>query len=254
MTAEKRATGVGEEACEVCGYEPSDYLAPLASAWVRRAAPERLSLCLTSLGRDDPGRRDSLRSLLAAGDLHGALHLVSEAADETREATAGRLREVRGTVQQVNVSPGGVPKAPVGGAKITRRGVVGDRQRDVRHHGHPWQALCLFSAERIAALKAEGHPIDFGSTGENLTLSGLDWSELRSGWRLLIGEIECELTLPTVPCSKNAPFFLQGDFRRMSYDRHPGWSRWYASVRREGRVEPRDAVSPGLDTGRPASS
>lgn len=243
---DRRQDRLFAEVCAPCGFDPADYLLASDVSWLRRAAPERLCLALESLGENGAARRGSLLAsldeLLAGGALHEAVHLVSDVAGEARAATAGRLVLVRGRVQQVNVSNGGVPKSPLPEAEVTRRGIVGDRQHDVRHHGHPWQALCLFSAERIDALAAEGHPISYGSTGENLTLSGIDWSELTTGWRLLIGEVECELTGPTVPCSKNAQFFLNGDFRRMSYDRHPGWSRWYASVRRPGRVAVGDAV------------
>ena len=35
--------------------------------------------------------------------------------------------------------------------------------------GDPGRAVCLFSMERILQLQKEGHPIDIGSTGENLT-------------------------------------------------------------------------------------
>jgi len=36
-------------------------------------------------------------------------------------------------------------------------------------------------AGRIEALQNEGHPIAFGSTGENLTVSGIDWQRVVPG-------------------------------------------------------------------------
>jgi MOSC domain-containing protein YiiM len=82
-------------------------------------------------------------------------------------------------VVQVNVNPeGGVPKLPVSEAFVGVYGVQGDLQRDVFFHGGPLRAVCLYSLELIEALQAEGHPITPGSTGENLTLSGLDWDWL----------------------------------------------------------------------------
>ena len=50
-----------------------------------------------------------------------------------------------------------------------------DRQRNPRIHGGLERAICLFSLEVIEALQAEGHPIVPGSTGENVTLAGLNW-------------------------------------------------------------------------------
>ena len=82
-------------------------------------------------------------------------------------ATAGR-------VLQINVSNGGVPKLPVEAVDVGERGITIDSQADRKHHGHPEQALCLFAIEQIRVLQEEGHPIDAGSTGENITTEGLD--------------------------------------------------------------------------------
>ena len=80
---------------------------------------------------------------------------------------------------QINISDGGVPKLPVGHAVIDFSGAQGDRQRNLKHHGGPDRALCLFSLERILALQQEGHAIVPGATGENLTVVGLDWNTAR---------------------------------------------------------------------------
>lgn len=147
-----------------------------------------------------------------------------------------------GTVAQVNVSDGGVPKAPVAEAEVTARGLVGDRQEARQHHGRPWQALCLWSVEVIEALQGEGHPIAPGSAGENLTLAGIDWSTLRPGTRLQMGDVVAEVSAWAQPCQKNARWFADRDFRRMDHDRHPGWSRAYAWVRTPGRIRAGDPV------------
>ena len=91
---------------------------------------------------------------------------------------------------QISVNPkGGVPKFAVPNAEITTEGVVGDKQRDRRFHGGPERAVCLYSLEVIQSLQAEGHPIAPGTTGENLTISGLDWNFVVPGVRLQIGEV-----------------------------------------------------------------
>lgn len=120
----------------------------------------------------------------------------------------------------------------------------GDAHNDTIHHGGPDQALCLYSLDVIEALQKEGHPIGPGFTGENLTISGLDWAALGRGTRLAIGdEVVAELTWPATPCSKNAPWFLERDFRRMDHGRHPGWARWYARVLAPGSIRAGDAVT-----------
>lgn len=148
-----------------------------------------------------------------------------------------------GRVHQINTSEGGVPKLPVDMAVVDLSGVVGDMQADRVHHGSPDQALCLFSLEVIEAFQAEGHPIGPGSTGENITVSGLDWSEVSPRRRLTIGEIEIEVTHYATPCSKNARWFIDGRFDRMYVRRHPGESRVYARVLEGGLVRTGDPVA-----------
>ncbi len=147
------------------------------------------------------------------------------------------------TIHQVNVSNGGVPKRPIAGAYVSSGGVAGDAQADLVHHGGPLQAVCLFSLEVIEGLRAEGHPIQAGYAGENLTVSGLEWDQVVPGVRLKIGsDLELEITDYTSPCSKNAAWFKDRDFTRVSQTKHPGESRVYARVVSEGHVTVGDEV------------
>jgi len=149
----------------------------------------------------------------------------------------------KGSIHQINVSNGGVPKRAVPEGRVTIQGIIGDRQRSRDIHGGPDRAVCLFSFETIQALQREGHAIEPGSSGENLTISGLHWQELKPGERLKIGErVRLEITSYTSPCQHNARWFQDGDFTRISQKLHPGWSRLYARVLSEGTVRPGDAV------------
>ncbi len=85
-------------------------------------------------------------------------------------------------------------------------------------------------------LAAEGHPIEAGSAGENITIRGVDWSSMRGGAIIDIGSVRCQLSAPATPCSKNRRWFRDGDIGHMDHDLHPGWSRWYASVLRPGSI------------------
>jgi len=235
--------------CPECGFLAEEY-----NSFGRKGLPEvlevRLELALAGAeGHDPAATRARLAELLSgdeAGGLHEAHHFVSALSRETAKAALeGRM--LAGTVVQINRSDGGLPKVPVPQAQVGWRGLVGDRQRDRKHHGHPGQALCLYSLEVIEALQEEGHPIAAGSSGENLTLAGLDWSSMRPGIRFRAGPSEdgvvFEVTEPAVPCHNQRRWFSGGDFYRMSYDHHPGWSRWYASIVRPGRVETGDSVT-----------
>lgn len=146
-------------------------------------------------------------------------------------------------VHQINVSGGGLPKLPVLEAKITEQGLEGDRQRNLKVHGGPHRAVCLFSIDLIERLQDEGHSIDSGLSGENLTLAGLVWEKLQPGNRLMIGpEVRLELTSYCAPCEWNAPWFRDGEYSRISQKKNPGWSRLYAKVIRGGIVRPGDEV------------
>jgi MOSC domain-containing protein YiiM len=151
----------------------------------------------------------------------------------------------RGRVLQVNVNPeGGVPKWPVPRTFVSTFGVEGDLQRDFMVHGGPWRAVSLYALERIEALRAEGHPIGPGTTGENLTLVGLPWEQVRPGDRLAVGaEVLLEITDFAEPCATIMGSFTDWDVTRLSEWLHPGWSRLYARVLREGTVSPDDAVT-----------
>ena len=147
-------------------------------------------------------------------------------------------------VNSINIrEDGGVPKFPVSQVFLGKNNVEGDKQNDLQYHGGPARAVCLFSMERILALQKEGHPIQPGTTGENLTIQGLDWDLMKIGARFQIGEVEIELTGPAPPCKTISESFEKGGFVRISEKTYPGWSRWYASVSKEGIVVVNDIIS-----------
>jgi MOSC domain-containing protein YiiM len=149
---------------------------------------------------------------------------------------------VSASLHSINVSNGGVPKIARSSAAVRAGGVEGDRQRDLRYHGGPTRAVCLYSMELIRALQGEGHAIDVGCIGENFTLTGVPWDKMVPGAKLEVGEVELELTSYAGPCNNLRPYFSDGDFARVSQKVHPGWSRLYARVLRGGTVRVGDAV------------
>jgi MOSC domain-containing protein YiiM len=148
-----------------------------------------------------------------------------------------------GKIASINVNPaGGVPKYAVPQARLTFNIVEGDKQRHLKFHGGPTRAVSLYSLELIHALQAEGHPIAPGTTGENLTISGLDWGGLSKGDQLEIGEALIEVAAYAKPCDLIAASFADGTSARIYQRAHPGWSRLYARVLREGTVKTGDTV------------
>jgi MOSC domain-containing protein YiiM len=145
-------------------------------------------------------------------------------------------------VVQLSRSRGGVPKLAVDEAAVTANGLVGDKQRDRRFHGGPTRALCLYSDDLIEQLALEGHPVTRGSLGENVTIRGVEWREVRPGARLSIGDVEVEITSYTAPCKTIRGSFVAQDFTRISQKLHRGWSRVYCRILREGTIRVNDPV------------
>jgi MOSC domain-containing protein YiiM len=175
---------------------------------------------------------------------HAALSASLRAFTAAGEAlrAAGALPETAtGTVVGLHVSNGGVPKRSIDHAVVGPRGLEGDRQASRRHHGRPWQAVCLWSGEVIDSFVAQGHRLYPGAAGENVTVRGLPWGEVRAGVRLRLGTVLVETTPFTLPCAKNAGWFADRDFNRMHHERG-AVSRIYASVLEPGAIAVGDAA------------
>jgi MOSC domain-containing protein YiiM/GNAT superfamily N-acetyltransferase len=148
-----------------------------------------------------------------------------------------------GRVLQVNISPGGVPKLPVERAWVGELGLDGDRHRHDTVHGGPHRAVALLGIEAIERVQADGHPIEPGSVGENLTTTGIELARLAPGTRLAIGErLVLEISAPANPCDVIAGSFRNGKSGRISILTHPADSRMYARTVIEGEVQPGDSI------------
>lgn len=153
---------------------------------------------------------------------------------------------MRGTILQVNISPGGVPKRPIPEGTITPLGIEGDSCANTKVHGGPQQAILLVCEEAIEDLKALGYRLFPGALGENLTTRGLDRHQIRTGQRYRTGDAILEITKLRQPCDTllryghNLPQdsydeqVKAGDTTAAKY----GLVGFYASVVRGGRVSP----------------
>ncbi|HVA40589.1 MAG TPA: MOSC domain-containing protein, partial [Candidatus Binataceae bacterium] len=105
------------------------------------------------------------------------------------------------------------------------------------------RAVCIFAVEQIALLRIEGHRVAAGSLGENIAIEGVDWSEVTPGVRIQFGDdVLVEVTDYASPCWKNAQWFIDGNFNRISQETHPGSSRVYARVLQTGTIHEGDPV------------
>ncbi len=169
------------------------------------------------------------------------MHRLHDVAEARR--AAHHFEPMVGRVESLQASGGGVPKASIPVAEIGPSGVIGDGQNNRRNHGRPWQAICLYSSDLIEALRNEGHPVTAGGTGENLTISGVDWSRMRGGLTITIGEVMLRTSSPAAPCHKIGDCFTERHWNRIDHVERPGWARWYASVLTGGTIRPGDPVT-----------
>ncbi len=152
-----------------------------------------------------------------------------------------------GSILQINVSRGGLPKRPVPEAFLTPLGFEGDSVAHPGIHGGPQKAVLLITSETTDELTARGYPLLYGALGENLTTRGLDRGQLRIGMRLRAGAAVIELTRLRQPCSSldiYGPGLQAEIFRKGIEPSDPafGLSGFYASVVQPGLVRANDPI------------
>ncbi|MBE0660172.1 MAG: MOSC domain-containing protein [Bryobacteraceae bacterium] len=158
-----------------------------------------------------------------------------------------------GIIEQVSISRGGIPKTAVPEAWIGATGLDGDGHRNPKYHGGPLKAVLLLSADVLDELRAEGFDVSPGSLGENLTIRGLDFGQLRTGMRFRAGGAIVRLTSLRQPCATLDIFNSPGlRIQNRLYDAlaksgdpaSPNWAKggFYASVEAPGFVRPDDIL------------
>lgn len=87
---------------------------------------------------------------------------------------------------------------------VTKENLKGDGQADLKNHGGEHKAVYGYSSDHYPYWEKilDRKNLDFGSFGENLTISGLDESELCIGDQLRVGDSLLEISQPRVPCFK----------------------------------------------------
>jgi len=120
--------------------------------------------------------------------------------------------------------------------------VTGDHVIDRRYHGGSDKACYLYSADHYSFWqnKYPNQDWKWGMFGENLTVSGLNESEIRIGDRFQIGDAEVQVTQPRQPCFKLGVRFgdqsIVSDFWTLPY---PGV---YVRVLSPGEVKTGDEM------------
>ena len=156
-----------------------------------------------------------------------------------------------GTILQISISRGGVPKRAIAEGMVTPLGIEGDGHAHPQIHGGPRQAILIVCSEVIDELIARGYPLFHGALGENFTTRGLNHREMRIGQRYRAGQALIEITKLRVPCQTIEVY--GADIGKEIYDAevkagNPKSPRWgmagfYASVIRTGEVRQSDIIA-----------
>ena len=145
------------------------------------------------------------------------------------------MNDLNPRVLAVCISPGGIPKLPQNSAYATFQGLQGDGHNHAKHV-RPDRAISLFDWETLQQLVDEGFPLAPGAAGENLTLIHSDVQKLPAGAYLEIGESLLRLEQPRKPC------YVLDAIDPQLKEAIAGRCGQMASVVREGRIAPGDAV------------
>ncbi|TCJ18282.1 MOSC domain-containing protein [Rubrobacter taiwanensis] len=121
--------------------------------------------------------------------------LVSLNVGKPRELAHGR-RTVRSAIY----------KTPVSGVLwLGERGLEGDEQADLRVHGGPEKAVCVYPLENLPHWRAVlGLELGPGAFGENFSVSGMVEEAVHIGDTYRVGEAVVQVSQPRQPCFKLA--------------------------------------------------
>jgi len=132
-------------------------------------------------------------------------------------------------------------KRPVPSAMLRRTHFEGDAQADLKNHGGPDKAACVYSFDHYPYWEQVlGEALQPGAFSENLTLAGLHESEVCLGDVFRVGSALVQISQPRQPCSK-----LAGKRGRMDLPdliHANSFSGFYFRVLEEGGVNTGDAV------------
>jgi MOSC domain-containing protein YiiM len=136
----------------------------------------------------------------------------------------------------------GICKAPVSGPQnLSRTGFQGDGVADLRHHGGPDKAVCVYSEGHYAYWEhILGVKLPYAAFGENLTVSDMEEDEVCIGDIFQAGTALVQVSQPRQPCKTLAARYGRNDLVKLVVD--SGRTGFYFRVLEEGAAEKGAAI------------
>lgn len=124
---------------------------------------------------------------------------------------------------------------------LDKLGFHGDGVGDTRIHGGNDLAVCAYFVDHFSFWNNElNRLLEPGAFGENLSLAGIDETQINVGDVFSLGEAEIEVSQPRQPCHKlNKVFKYQGMACKVQTT---GFTGCYFRVKKKGWVEPGAAI------------
>ncbi len=131
----------------------------------------------------------------------------------------------------------GICKKPVmGPVHLGKTGFAGNGVADLKHHGGPDKAVCVYGANHYPYWEEVLKTIlPAAAFGENLSLSNVDEAEVCIGDIFQLGTSVVQVSQPRQPCSTLAARYGRSDMVKLVVD--SGRTGYYFRVLEEGIVE-----------------
>ena len=125
---------------------------------------------------------------------------------------------------------------------VDATGITGDGQADLKHHGGVDKAVCVYSLDHAAYWKEYLERDDFGAGGfgENLSVRGIEESEVCIGDKWQIGTATFEVSQPRQPCWKLARRWQNKSLTPETIA--AGKTGWYLRVLQPGTITAGDLI------------
>jgi MOSC domain-containing protein YiiM len=144
----------------------------------------------------------------------------------------GPDREVSSSIVKTSVS------RPL---SIDQDGLEGNSQADLKNHGGPDKAACVYATEHLPYWSERlGTGLVAGAFGENLSVSGLVETEVRIGDVFRIGSARVQVSQPRGPCFKLGLLHRQPQLALWVQD--AGLTGFYFRCLEPGTLAPGDAI------------